>query len=80
MGHTFRAPRLLLPVAETIARKDTRREAWIPVTITDDGCVRANEYHGSAHVNGLCHADGLVVVPRGVASIEKGTFVNVRPI
>jgi molybdopterin molybdotransferase len=80
MGYAIRPVWTVLPLAETISRKDTEREAWIPVTITDNGEVRPNEYHGSAHINALCRTDGLLTVPIGVASIEKGALVRVRPL
>jgi molybdopterin molybdotransferase len=53
---------------------------WIPVVITPEAEVRPIEYHGSAHVNALCEADGLIVVPAGTDLLEKGTVVHVRPI
>ena len=80
MGHRFRRPQFLLPLAGPVTRKQTDREAWIPVTITEDGRVLPGEYHGSAHINALCQADGLVVIPAGVALLEEGTLVRVRPI
>jgi molybdopterin molybdotransferase len=80
MGHELRAAGSILPLAEPVKCKRGDRETWIPVTITHEGEVRPNEYHGSAHVNALCEADGLIVIPTGVTSLEKGTFVHVRPI
>jgi molybdopterin biosynthesis enzyme len=38
------------------------------------------EYHGSAHINALCKADGLLCMPAGVAEIKAGTIVAVRQI
>ena len=69
-------PRMSL--AKSITRKRAGREAWMPAAFTEDGKVRAVEYHGSAHVNALCNADCLLVVPIGVASLEEGTLVHVR--
>ena len=80
MGHDFRQPSLTLPLAKTITRKRTGRESWIPVVFTEDGKARAIEYHSSAHINAMCEADGLLVIPIGVASVEEGTLVSVRPI
>jgi len=80
MGHAYRAPRLVLPLAKTLTRKRADREAWVPVSITEDGRVIANEYHGSAHVNALCDADGLLVIPKDISSVKEGTLVSVRPI
>jgi molybdopterin molybdotransferase len=80
MGHRFQVAYSMLPLAESITRERTDRESWIPVRITEQDTVRAIEYHGSAHINALCQADGLIVAPAGVASLKKGTLVRVRPI
>lgn len=80
MGHRYQAACSVLPLAETFRRKHVDREAWVPVAFTKDGAVRAGEYHGSAHINALCEADGLMVVPVNSGTIEKGTLVRVRPI
>lgn len=80
MGHEFRPPSSRLPLAGPFKCKRGDREMWIPVVITPEGEVRPIEYHGSAHVNALCEADGLIVVPAGTTLVEKGTYVRVRPI
>jgi molybdopterin molybdotransferase len=80
MGHAFRPPVAVMPLAKKFTRKSTGREAWIPVSFTDEGGVVPNEYHGSAHIHALCAADGLIVVPAGVASVAEGTLVRVRPL
>ena len=80
MGCNYRAPSISLPLERPFARKKTDREAWIPVTITTEGTIRLREYHGSAHVNALCGADGLIVIPLGTACLEEGATVDVRLI
>jgi len=80
MGHKYRPRYSWLPLAEAIRRKRADREAWIPVSVTESGEVQPREYHGSAHINALCQADGFVVVPTGTERIEKGTVVRVRQI
>ena len=80
MGHRFHAPHVVAPLAESIQPKKTERESWIPVALTDTGEVRAIDFHGSAHINALCRADGLLVIPAGTTSIEKGMLVRVRSI
>jgi molybdopterin molybdotransferase len=69
-----------LPMAINYSRKRVSRLGWIPVRITDEGGVVPVEYHGSAHISALPCADGIMSVPVGVASIEKGTRVHVRQI
>lgn len=80
MGHEYKYPNIQMPLAELIERKNTDRQVWFPVAITDAGTVRLIEYHGSAHISSLCDADGLIRVDVGVARLEKGTLVQVRLI
>ena len=78
MGHRQQPIFSWLPMAETYRRKKTDRDAWLPVAITDDGKVQLKTYHGSAHINALCDASGFLVVPQGVAEIERETIVKIR--
>lgn len=68
-----------LPMAVSYHRKRNDRLAWIPVKISG-GEVHPVEYHGSAHINSLPQADGLIPVPVGVVKLEKGELVDVRQI
>lgn len=61
-------------------RKRTRRMAWVPVRLENDGTVAPVEYHGSAHINALPEARGIMKVPVGVSEIKKGEIVDVRQI
>jgi len=80
MGHTYAPPNVQMPLGESIRSTDTKRQNWIPVTITDEGMLEHIEYHGSAHIGALRIADGLVSIGVGVAEITKGTIVRVRLI
>jgi molybdopterin molybdotransferase len=80
MGYAYAPPNIKMPLGESIIRQDTERQSWIPVAITDTGTLKPVEYHGSAHINALCLADGLVSIGVGAAEIEKGTIVPVRLI
>ena len=80
MGYAYAPPNIKMPLGESIIRQDTERQSWIPVVITDAGTLKPVEYHGSAHINALCIADGLVSIGVGVVEIEKGTIVPVRLI
>jgi len=80
MGHDYAPPNVQMPLAESISRKDTERQGWTPVTITDAGTLKHVEYHGSGHIDALSGADGLVSMGVGVAEIPKGTVVRVRLI
>ncbi len=80
MGHDFRPTHSMLPLASRLEPKRVDRETWLPVRITPDGRVEPGAYHGSAHINALCEADGLIVLPVGAGVFEEGTLVRVRPL
>ena len=80
MGYNFTPAVSYMQLERTIARKKTERDFWLPVVFTRNGKVAKIEYHGSAHINALCEADGLVCMPAGVAEIKEGTDVAVRQI
>ncbi|MBA7713707.1 hypothetical protein ES703_122714 [subsurface metagenome] len=80
MGHDFKAVVAYRQLERTITRKKTERDSWLPVVFTNDNKVTKIEYHGSAHINALCEADGLLCIPAGAAEIKEGTTVAVRQI
>lgn len=80
MGYDYMPYKITMPLGKTIARKHTERESIIPVAITNDEKVIPIEYHGSAHINSICRADGLILIPVGVKEIKEGTIVYVRQI
>jgi len=71
---------MTLPLATDYSRKRAERMAWIPFTLTPKGEALPVEYHGSAHINALPDAWGLITIPRGQSWIQKGEMVNVRQI
>jgi len=79
MGHDYRPPRIRMSLAEDFTRKSGAREAWVPIRLNRDG-VRRVPYHGSAHINALCDADGLVSFPQGETALAAGTVRPVRLI
>ncbi len=62
------------------SRKRAGRTAWVPVSLSRDETVIPVEYHGSAHINALPEAYGIMEVPLGLGEIKKGTQVDVRQI
>lgn len=78
MGYDYSPVGVRMRLDESVARKDTERQSWIPVRRTGDDAVRPVEYHGSAHILALCQADGLICMDVGVASLKEGTEVRVR--
>ncbi len=79
-GHAYKPLTLPLPMAAEYRRKRTGRLSWLPVKLNAEGGVVPLEYHGSAHINALTAADGLVPVPIGQTVLEKGAIVHVRQI
>ncbi len=64
---------------EAVHRTDVERLEYLPVRVRG-GVVTPIAFHGSAHLNALGDADGLIVMERGVARMERGTEIDVRPI
>ena len=80
MGHDYSSMNFMMPLNDTITRKETERLEWLPVKISKEGRVKPIIYHGSAHINSLNKADGLISMNIGVTEIPKGTCVSVRLI
>ncbi len=80
MGCDYVVDEIAAPLEEAVKRKKTERKLCLPVSITGNGTIKPVEYHGSAHINALCRADGILGVDVGVAEIEKGQMVRVRLI
>jgi molybdopterin molybdotransferase len=80
MGCEWRPLSINMPMNEKFMRKFAERMAFIPVKITDAGCISPVEYHGSAHISALPDADGIISMPVGKKIFEKGEVVSVRQI
>lgn len=79
-GYDYKPTAIRLPMAEAYRRKRSGRMSWVPVRISSEGLIVPLEYHGSAHINALTLADGLIAVPIGKTELEKGELVDVRQI
>jgi molybdopterin molybdotransferase len=66
-------------LAHTITKTQDERTEFLPVRVRQ-GRVEAVAYHGSAHLNALAGADGLVRIDVGVRELSEGTQVDVRPL
>ena len=64
---------------ENFERRDIKREQYYPIKITKEGALPL-EFHGSAHMQSLTHANGIMKIEKGIEIIKKGESVNVRPI
>lgn len=75
-------PRLLnAELSESISRRDVERHEFRPVSLRNvkgETFVDPLQYHGSAHLNGLRDADGLMEIPSGITGYEKGAKIAVR--
>ncbi|MFN8257942.1 MAG: gephyrin-like molybdotransferase Glp [Bacteroidales bacterium] len=80
MGFDLNRINLSLTLGTDFTRKTDKRLAFIPVSVSENGEAIPLEYHGSAHINGLDNAWGLMFVPVGKKFIKKGEKVDVRQI
>ena len=80
MGHDYQPLNIQMPLEVPLVSRKAKRQRWLPVVITENGTVSPVEYHGSAHINSLCGADGLVSMDIGISKIEKATAVTIRLI
>ena len=80
MGHNYSPPNIVLPIAGEYKRKKSGRKSWLPVRINANGEVETVDYHGSAHIYSLNKAMGLISIPIGETTLQKGEKVNVRLI
>jgi molybdopterin molybdotransferase len=78
LGCEYSPPCVQMHLAEPVVRKEASRQSWIPVRITDAETVTPMEYHGSAHLQALCEADGLIALEIGQVSLPQGASVQVR--
>ncbi len=76
MGHNYIPKTFPLITGTDFKRKTGDRKAFVPVKI-DNGKVFPVEFHGSAHINALCFAEGFISFPVGVLEIKKSEAVNV---
>ena len=74
------APTIAATLDKSISRKKFDRDSWIPVSFTESGLVKPVDYHGSAHINAMCEAAGLLCIPKGTAKLTEGESVAVRLI
>jgi molybdopterin molybdotransferase len=76
MGHDYSATVNPLVAGTDFKRRKPERKAFIPVKL-ENGQVFPVDFHGSAHINALCFAQGIISFPVGVLEIKKGTLIDV---
>jgi molybdopterin molybdotransferase len=79
MGIDWEPPLFRGTLGEAVRRRHVERTEYLPVRVRG-GVVTPVAFHGSAHLNALGDADGLIVMPLGAAEIARGTEIDVRPI
>ncbi len=79
-GFNYIPVQINLPMGKDYIRKRSTRLSWLPVRISDNSEVFPMDYHGSAHINSLTKADGLISIPIGKTTLTKGELVDVRQI
>jgi molybdopterin molybdotransferase len=79
-GFQYKPHNIMLRLGKEYIRKRSDRLSWLPAEINSDGELMPLEYHGSAHINALSAAHGLIAVPVGKAVLKKGELVSVRQI
>ena len=80
MGYSWIPTEHNLPLAINYERKSSDRLGLIPVYINKDMEVVPVDFHGSAHLAALSHAEGIIALKPGIKSLTKGEIVNVRQI
>lgn len=79
MGLEWKPTLFRATLGARVHRRGAERTEFLPVSARG-GRVVPVAYLGSAHLNALAEADGLIRVEKGVATLEEGTEVDVRPL
>ncbi len=79
MGIEERPLVVRLRLAEPVRRRQADRVEYRPVRLAG-GEIHPLPYHGSAHLNALCAANGLIRLEQGVLNLEAGEEIDARPI
>ena len=79
-GYKWEPVILSLPMESSFTRKSADKIVLVPVRITEEGMATPVEYHGSAHIAAFSAAYGILTLPEGKKSVEKGEIVSVRQI
>lgn len=76
-GYNREIPLIPLPLGTAYNRQRSARKSFVPVRICH-GKVFPVEYHGSAHIQALHGAHGVIGIESGVEQIKEGEPVHVR--
>jgi len=79
VGRNIKEKLVPMKLLKDFQRRDSKREQYYPIKIKKNGALPL-EFHGSAHMQALTQADGIMQIRRGIKSLKKGTIVHVRSI
>lgn len=79
MGHSYEPALIRMPMGEDYSRKKSSRKSFIPIRV-QNAKVWPIDYHGSAHINALSDAFGIISIPVGVTELKEGELVDVRQL
>ena len=77
-GHAYEPVTVRARLSRDLKMKPGRRLSVRPVRFTAPDRVEPVSYHGSAHINALSGADGIVLCPADSGSLNKGDEIDVR--
>ena len=80
MGNNEIIQELSLELGSNYSRKKSSITSLVPVNIDLHSKVYPIEYHGSAHINAMTFANGIMIIPVGETFIKQGSTVHVRQI
>lgn len=80
MGYKWEPVMFFGTLNKRFFRKKSERACFIPVFLRAGGQVELPDYHGSAHLQALSQANGLLMVEAGVKELKPGQKVNVRQL
>lgn len=78
MGHDFQPCWVEVELGEDIRRRNSKRQASLPVRFVSPGKVCQIEYHGSGHIAAMTQAEGLLIMPVGCEVLQQGSRLPVR--
>lgn len=76
-GHQRDIPLIRMPLGVEYHRKRAERKSFVPVMLRDSA-VHPVDYHGSAHIQAMHGAHGIITIEPGVTEIKQGELVDVR--
>jgi molybdopterin molybdotransferase len=80
MGYHYQPPVKDATLVDPIYRTKADRLKFIPALLNQKNEALPLEFHGSAHIDSLSHANCLIEIPIGIYEINKGETVHVRPL